>query len=72
MRGSPIGVADLVEVLDETSPLYHRIGVVVAFTRAGRPVVEFRRKIRTWRHPLRGEYTRAMEADQIGPVPPLP
>jgi len=60
-------VRDLVEVVDETSRLYHRVGVVVDFTRAGRPVVQFRRRLRTWRRPW-GSLQHVMNPDQVGLV----
>jgi len=64
----PIVVSDVVEVIDEASPLYHRLGVVVGFTRAGRPIVNFRRRRRTWRHPIRGEYDLVMDPAQLGEI----
>lgn len=68
----PIVVRDLVEVVDEASPLYHRLGVVVGHTRVGRPVVEFRRRRRTWRHPIKGAIVPVvLDAAQLGTVPPL-
>lgn len=73
----PIIVRDLVEVIDETSALYHQLGVVVGFTRSGRPIVEFRRRRRRFaRFPLRllplwVASPVAMEADQVGAVPAL-
>lgn len=66
----PLVVTDVVEVIDETSPLYHRFGVVTGLTRAGRPIVEFRQRRRTWRHLMRGTYARAMRPEQVGVVPP--
>lgn len=65
----PIVVRDLVEVIDESSPLYHRLGVVVGFTRSGRPIVELRRRRRTWRN-WRG-FQHRFDPAQVGIVPPL-
>jgi hypothetical protein len=65
-----IFVRDLVEVIDERSPLYHRVGAIIGFTRGGRPIVRFRRRIRTWRHPIRGSFEVVIDVEQLGTVPP--